>query len=110
MDIVELLIKEMSKGELLPPAIYLVGGGSALPDLSERLEAFPWTQRLPFSRHPIVRTVQPEMVANIVDPDNLLTTAQDITPMALAYQAVELHNENNVLERALNRVINAMHI
>jgi cell division protein FtsA len=110
MDSVELLIDEMAKRELLPPAIYIVGGGSALPDLHERLESFPWTQRLPFSRQPIIRTVQPEMVANIIDQKNLLTTAQDITPMALAYQAVELSNENNVLERALDRVINAMHI
>jgi cell division protein FtsA len=110
MDIVELLIGELAKGELLPPAIYIVGGGSALPDLYERLESFPWTERLPFSRQPIVRVVQPEMVASIIDHDSLLTTAQDITPMALAYQAVELSNEDNVLERALNRVINAMHI
>lgn len=110
IDSVELLIDEMAKGELLPPAIYIVGGGSALPDLQEKLESFAWTERLPFSRQPIIRTVQPEMVANIIDSDSLLTTAQDITPMALAYQAVELNNENNVLERVLDRVINAMHI
>jgi cell division protein FtsA len=40
----------------------------------------------------------------------MLVNGQDITPMALAYQAVELNNDNNVLERALDRVINAMHI
>ncbi len=110
MDSVELLIEELSKGELLPPAIYIVGGGSALPDIHQRLETFPWTQRLPFSRQPIIRTVQPEMVSSIIDRANLLVDAQDITPMALAYQAVELQNENNVLERALNRVIDTMHI
>jgi cell division protein FtsA len=110
MDSVELLIDELSKGELLPPAIYIVGGGSGLPDLYERLESYPWTNRLPFSRQPIIQTVQPEMVSCISDPDGLLATAQDITPMALAYQAVELNNENNVLERALDRVIDAMHI
>jgi cell division protein FtsA len=110
MDIVELLIGELAKGGLLPPAIYIVGGGSALPDLYERLESFPWTERLPFSRPPIIRMVLPEMVASIIDHDRFLTTAQDITPMALAYQAVESSNENDVLEEALNRVINAMRI
>jgi cell division protein FtsA len=110
MDSVELLIEELAKGELLPPAIYIVGGGAALPDVYQRLESFPWTERLPFSRQPIIRTVQPEMVANIVDREGMLRDAQDITPMALAYQAVELQNENNVLERALDRVINTMHI
>jgi cell division protein FtsA len=110
MDSVELLIEELAKGELLPPAIYVVGGGSALPDIYEKLESFAWTQRLPFSRQPIIRTVQPEMVANISDPKGLLLNAQDITPMALAYQAVELENDSSVLEVALGRVISNMHI
>lgn len=110
MDSVELLIEELSKGELLPPAIYIVGGGSALVDLHQRLEAFPWTERLPFSRQPIIRAVQPEMVGSILDNEGMLESGQDITPMALAYQAVELNNDNNVLERALDRVINNMHI
>jgi cell division protein FtsA len=110
MDTVELLIEELAKGELLPPAIYIVGGGSALPDLRQKLEEYPWTQRLPFSRPPTIRTVLPEMVASILDPGGMLIDAQDITPMALAYQAIELQNENTALERALYRVINSMHI
>lgn len=110
MDSVELLIEELSKGSLLPPAIYLVGGGSSLPDLRERLEAFPWTERLPFSSQPLIETIQPGMVTNIADPDHMLKNAQDITPMALAYQAIELQNENSALERSLYRVIHSMHI
>ncbi len=110
MDSVELLIEELAKGELLPPAIYVVGGGSALPDIYEKLESFGWTQRLPFSRQPIIRTVLPEMVANISDPKGLLLNAQDITPMSLAYQAVELEDDNSILEVALDRVISNMHI
>jgi cell division protein FtsA len=110
MDTVELLIEELAKGDLLPPAIYVVGGGAALPDLLQKLEDYQWTQRLPFSRVPIIRTVLPEMVASISDPEKMLINAQDITPMALAYQAIELQNENTALERALYRVINAMHI
>ena len=110
MESVELLIDELAKGELLPPAIYLVGGGSALPDLRKKLEDFPWMDQLPFSRKPIIEIIQPEMVTNMADPNHLLKNAQDITPMALAYQAIELQNENNVLERALYRVIHQLHI
>ncbi len=110
MDSVERLIEELSKGTLLPPAIYTVGGGSSLPDLRQRLEVFPWTERLPFSSQPIIETIQPGMVTNISDPDHLLKNAQDITPMALAYQAIELQNENSALERSLYRVIHSMHI
>jgi cell division protein FtsA len=110
MDSVELLVEELAKGELLPPAIYLVGGGSGLPDLRHKLENFPWIERLPFSRQPIIETIQPTMVTSIEDPNNLLRNAQDITPMALAYQAIELQNKDNVLERVLYRVIHQMHI
>src|SRR5207245_7335748 len=110
MDSVELLIEELAKGELLPPAIYLVGGGSGLPDSRQKLETCPWTERLPFSRQPIVETIQQTMVTSIVDPNNLLRNAQDITPMALAYQAIELQNEDNVLDSVLYRVIHQMHI
>jgi cell division protein FtsA len=110
MDSIELLIEELAKGELLPPAVYLVGGGSGLPDLSEKLESFSWTERLPFAHQPIIQTIQPEMVTSISDPNHLLKNAQDITPMALAYQAIELQNEDSVLERVLYQVIHTMHI
>lgn len=110
MDSVELLIEELAKGELLPPAVYLVGGGSGLPDLSEKLERFSWTERLPFAHQPIIQTIQPAMVSSIADPNRFLKSAQDITPMALAYQAIDLQNEDSVLERALTQVIHTMHI
>src|SRR5579859_1039055 len=110
MDSIELLVDELAKDELLPPAIYMVGGGSALPDLRERLENFPWKDHLPFSRDPLIEIIQPGMVNTISDPRNLLKNAQDITPMALAYQAIELQDDSNVLEHALNRVIHKMHI
>lgn len=110
MDAVELLIGELSKGELLPPAIYTVGGGSTLPDLRQKLESFPWVDRLPFARTPLIQPVEPNMVASIVDPQGLLKSAQDITPMALAYQAFELRNEGSALERSLYKVIHNMRI
>ena len=110
MDSVALLIEELSKGELLPPAVYMVGGGSSLPDLHEKLESFPWTEQLPFSHQPIIQTIQPGMVTSIADPNHLLKNAQDITPMALAYQAIELQNDDSILERTLEQVIHNMHI
>src|ERR1700730_17261169 len=110
MDSIELLVDELAKDELLPPAIYMVGGGSALPDLRERLENFPWKDHLPFSRDPLIEIIQPGMVNTISDPKGLLKNAQDITPMAMAYQAIELQDDSNVLEHALNRVIHKMHI
>jgi cell division protein FtsA len=110
MDSVELLIEELSKGELLPPAIYTVGGGSALPDLRQKLDSFPWTERLPFARAPLIQTVQPDMVSSIIDPKGMLKDTQDITPMSLAFQAIELQHEDSILERTLYQVIRSMHV
>src|ERR1700730_5340295 len=61
MDSIALLVEELAQDELLPPAIYMVGGGSALPDLRERLENFPWKDHLPFSRDPLIEIIQPGM-------------------------------------------------
>jgi cell division protein FtsA len=110
MDSVELLVEELAKGELLPPAVYMVGGGSGLPDLQTKMEQFPWTERLPFSQKPIIQTIQPGMVTSIADPNHLLVDAQDITPMALAYQAIEIQNSDNILERTLYQVIQNLRI
>jgi cell division protein FtsA len=110
MDSVELLIEELSKGELLPPAIYTVGGGSALPDLRQKLDSFPWTERLPFARAPLIQAVQPDMVSSIIDPKGMLKDTQDITPMSLAFQAIELQHEDSILERTLYQVIRSMHV
>src|SRR5579859_1913561 len=41
MDIVALIIEELAKGEFLPPAIYVMGGGSRLIDICDQLENFP---------------------------------------------------------------------
>src|SRR5260370_24736896 len=68
MDSVELLIDELAKGDLLPPAIYTVGGGCALPDLRHRLEDFPWEAPLPFSRQPNIETIPPGNVTSIPHP------------------------------------------
>ncbi|HEY0752363.1 MAG TPA: protein kinase [Ktedonobacteraceae bacterium] len=110
MDSVELLFEQLSRGELLPPAIYLVGGGSSLPNLSEKLKSFPWTERLPFSHAPIIQTIQPGMISSIADPKHLLKDERDITLMALAYQAIKLQDEDSILERTLYQVIHSLHI
>jgi cell division protein FtsA len=110
MDSVELLLEELAKGELLPSTIYMIGEGATMPDLYHHLETFPWTGRLPFSRSPMIREASPHLIPNILDPKGKITSKQDLTLIALAYQAIELTEENNALERALDRVINTLEI
>jgi cell division protein FtsA len=110
IESLELALEDLARGSALPPYVYLCGGGSALPDLAERLRSHPWVDRLPFSRPPVIETLHPRDVAGVLDKTGLLTTRQDITPMSLAYQAIELQNEVSAIEEALYRVAGALRL
>jgi hypothetical protein len=44
------------------------------------------------------------------DETGLLVDQQDVTPMGLAYQAVEMAAEESALDAALHRVLRAMKV
>jgi cell division protein FtsA len=108
---VALSLEEMAHGEVLPPAIYLAGGGAALPEVAEQLEALEWTEYLPFSKAPVIRVLRPDDVRGIYDSTSLLTGTQDITPMGLAYHAVQLDEEDDQpLGGVMRRLMKAMKV
>ncbi|MBI4759115.1 MAG: hypothetical protein HY783_09000 [Chloroflexi bacterium] len=110
LDGVELILEEMAGNEPLPPRFYLCGGGSALPEIVECLRAHPWHKKLPFSRYPDVNVIKPQEVVGLLDRTRLLVSQQDITPMALAYQAANMDRDTSIQEQVLRRVIKAMKI
>jgi cell division protein FtsA len=105
---VELVLDELAGGDLLPGRIYLCGGGSRLPETAAALRDPAFWKRLPFSRPPEVVVMQPAMVEAITDATQLLVDQQDVTPLGLAYQAIELQAEQDALDAALRRVLRAM--
>jgi len=105
---VELVLDELAGGDLLPGRIYLCGGGARLPETATALRDPRFWKRLPFSRPPEVVVMQPAMVESITDATKLLVDQQDVTPLALAYQAIELQAEQDALDAALRRVLRAM--
>ena len=105
---VELVLDELAGGDLLPGRIYLCGGGSRLPETATALRDPRFWKRLPFSRPPEVVVMQPAMVESITDATKLLVDQQDVTPLGLAYQAIELQAEQDPLDAALRRVLRAM--
>ena len=107
---VELMMEELSGGDLLPGRIYLCGGGSALPEVQAALRSEDFRHRLPFSRPPEVSVIQPDQIESITDATHLLVDQQDVTPMGLAYQAIELQGEDDPLDVALRRVLRAMKV
>jgi cell division protein FtsA len=105
---VELVLEELAAGDLLPGRVYLCGGGSHLPEIGAALGSEPFWKRLPFSRPPEVAIMAPEQVERITDGTHLLVDQQDVTPLGLAYQAIELQTNADPLDVALRRVLRAM--
>jgi cell division protein FtsA len=107
---VELVLEELAAGDLLPGRIHLCGGGSRLPEIRAALGAESFWRGLPFSRPPEVSVMEPSQVQAIHDDTKLLVDQQDVTPMGLAYQAIELETAEAPLDVALRRVLRAMKV
>jgi len=107
---VELVMEELAAGDLLPGRIHLCGGGSRLPEICNALAAERFWKRLPFARPPEVSVMEPDQIQTISDDTKLLVDQQDVTPLGLAYQAIELQTTEAPLDVALRRVLRAMKV
>jgi hypothetical protein len=54
--------------------------------------------------------MEPDAVSAIDDATGLLTDQQDVTPMALVFQAVEAAGPQEPLDAALTRVLKGMRV
>jgi cell division protein FtsA len=108
---VGITLQEMAKGDRLPTAIYLAGGGSALPEVKEQLQVFPWGEKLPFARPPSVTALRPVDIRGIYDSTGLLLDQQDITPMGLAFHAIQQQSEDQApMFGLMRKVLKAMKV
>jgi len=107
---VELVMEELSGGDLLPGRIFLCGGGSRLAEIKAALASQAFYERLPFARPPEVIVMAPDQIETISDATKLLIDQQDVTPLGLAYQAIELQTSEDALDVALRRVLRAMKV
>lgn len=107
---VELVLEEFGQSGLLPGRIELCGGGAALPQIQAALEADGFAADLPFARRPLISLMEPGSVSEVRDTTGLLVDQQDVTPMALAFQAVEATREQEPLDAALQRVLRGMRV
>ena len=65
---------------------------------------------MPFARPPEVAVLSPDQIETVVDATDLLVDQQDVTPLGLAYQAIELQTTEDPLDVALRRVLRAMKV
>jgi cell division protein FtsA len=107
---IELVLEEFGKEGQLPGRIELCGGGAALPEIRAALEAEGFASDLPFARRPLVSMMDPASVNQVGDSTGLLVDQQDVTPMALAFQALEASLPQEPLDAALGRVLRGMRV
>ncbi|HEX7197776.1 MAG TPA: cell division FtsA domain-containing protein [Candidatus Limnocylindria bacterium] len=105
---IELMIGDLSGGELLPGRILLCGGGADLPQVRAVLDEDGWWGRLPFARRPKVRALAPGEVIGLRDATGSLGTRQDVTPMALAHQAIIIDAGASAVDRAMRGAVREM--
>lgn len=107
---VELVLEEFGKEGLLPGRLELCGGGAALPEIRASLESDSFGVDLPLARRPQISMMDPSSVSEVHDLTGLLVDQQDVTPMALAYQALEAGKPQEPLDAALQRVLRGMRV
>lgn len=107
-DGVELMIGDLAGDDLLPGRILLCGGGAELPQVRAVLEEDGWWSRLPFARRPKVRALSPDEVVGLRDATGTLGSRQDVTPLALAHQALILDAGASAVDRAMRGAVREM--
>lgn len=80
---VDLALSEFSKLDHLPHQILLCGGGSSLDMLVDRLQQTNWYGKLPFTRKPIIKHIEPDQVVGIIDKTDQVNDHTFITAMGL---------------------------
>ena len=107
---VELVMEELSGGDLLPGRIYLCGGGSRLPEIRAALAAETFWKRLPFARPPEVIVMAPDQVETISTPRTCSSTSRTSRRSASPTRRSSSRRPRMPLDVALRRVLRAMKV
>jgi cell division protein FtsA len=68
----------------LPQNLYLLGGGSALPEMEEATRSLAWSERLHFARYPQVSRLRPTDITGVANRTSLGQGAAAVSALALA--------------------------
>lgn len=80
----EAALARLNVEEPLPEHLYLLGGGSLLPEITDAARSFAWSQRLQFTRYPQIGRLQPTDVPGVVNRTEAGRGAGDVPALALA--------------------------
>ena len=68
----------------LPERLFLLGGGSGLPEVMEAACALAWSEGLRFERYPLVERLRPTDVTGVLNRTDLGRGAGDVSALGLA--------------------------
>jgi cell division protein FtsA len=84
LDDMETALACLSHNEPLPQHVYLLGGGSALPEMVDAVRSLAWSQRLHFSRYPEVSSMRPTDVPGVMNRTGMGQALGDVSALALS--------------------------
>ncbi|MEJ6950027.1 cell division FtsA domain-containing protein [Natronospora cellulosivora (SeqCode)] len=90
---IELSLRDLAQGEILPKNIYFCGGGSALKGLKDGLENYNLEERLPFGQKVEISLLDATDIKSIEDQFALLKGIEYTTPKSLAYCGTKVVNK-----------------
>ena len=100
----EAAMARLSHDEPLPQKLYLLGGGSALPEMAEAIRSLAWSQRLRFERYPEVSCLQPTDVPGVVNQSGRGGQLGDVSALALASWVAEQQRSSDRPARILSEL------
>ena len=100
----EAAMARLSHDEPLPQHLYLLGGGSALPEMVEAVRSLAWSQRLRFERYPEVSCLQPTDVPGVVNRSGKGRELGDVSALALASWVAEQQRAGDRPARILSEL------
>jgi cell division protein FtsA len=101
----EAVMVRLNPDEALPEHLYLLGGGSALPEMTEAVRSLAWSQRLQFARYPQICRIQPTDVPGVVNRTSMGREMGDVSALALAAWIVRLREVPERPGQILNELV-----
>lgn len=89
----ELVLAEINEqaDEPLPQRVFLLGGGSTLPEMLEAARTLAWSDKLQFERYPQIDWLKSTDVLGVVNRTDKVMNVDDVTALSLVAWTSRLH-------------------
>ncbi|HET7771879.1 MAG TPA: hypothetical protein VFN74_24105, partial [Chloroflexota bacterium] len=87
LDGLETALEELGRGQALPSAVGLCGGGSLLPELRAALAGHAWHAALPFEAEPRIEVVRASDIESVEVPVGVAAGTEAVSAVCVAAAA-----------------------